>query len=484
MSQTLNIQTVPAKTEAPARLATISPLVWILAAGLVVRLLLLGWHYDLKPYIEDERQYCQLAANLANHGEFAFEPGIPATLRPPLYPAVVATAYKVFGADHYLLATRVFQHLLSLVNVIVIFYLASEAFSRRVGLWASGLYCFYPSMVVYGNLMLTEVLFTFWLCLLCLAVVRFYQRNAIGYLALAGVLIGLGALTRSILWMTPPFLALFVLFTWRAPLSRRLLAAALMVAAFAITIAPWSVRNTRVEKTFVAIDTMGGRNFMMGNYEHTPLYRAWDAIAEKGERGWDDVVRAEDPSFQEMTQGQKDKRAAKYGLDFARRNPGLTLKRDLIKTVQFWSLERELIAGLKSGEFEPRQEATSQPRSTQLPAIVVWSVSALILGGYVLTMFTGVFGMLLAPPSDRRLHWFFLLVIVFIWGMHSIVFSHSRYHLPLMPLVLMYSASAIVNAGRLWQSRREGKFWLAVGVCVLLVAGWAWVDVAVYLGMI
>jgi 4-amino-4-deoxy-L-arabinose transferase-like glycosyltransferase len=306
-------------------------------------------------------------------------------------------------------------------------------------------------------------------------VVRFYRRGALWYMAAAGVLLGLGALTRSVLWMAPPFLALFVLLTWRASLPRRLLAAGLMVAAFAVTLAPWSVRNTRLEQTFVAVDTMGGRNFMMGNYEYTPLYSSWAAIdvgIRHPERGWDNMVRDVDPSFAQMTQGQRDKRALKYGLDFMKNNPGLTAQRDLIKSIQFWGLERELIAGASRGYF-------GSLLHTLTPALAV-----VILGAYVFAMFSSIFGMLIAPPQDRRLHLFFLLVLAFVWGMHALVFAHSRYHLPLMPLVLMYSASALVHARAIWQRRNRPAFWLAAGACALLAAGWAWVDIAVYLGAV
>ena len=471
----MSLQPLTPPTQASPCSATLAPLLCILALGVMVRVAALGWwgYHQLPTRIWDENDYRQLAVSIAEHGTFAFADGRPTCLRPPLYSAVVAAVYKVCGQEHYLFAVRALQNLLSLVNVVVVFYLASEAFSRRVGLWAAGLFCFYPSFVLFSNLLLTETLFTLLLSLVCLAVVRFYRRNTVGYLALAGFLLGLGALTRSVLWLAPPFLALFVLLTWRAGFPRRLLAAGLMAAAFAATIAPWSVRCTRLEQTFVAIDTMGGRNFMMGNYEYTFLYRSWATIdvgLRHPERGWDNVVRQADPSFDEMTQGQKDKRALKYGLDFVKRNPGLTAYRDVIKCLQFWGLERTILAGA----IHPRSYFGPLPRP------VVGVLAALILGGYVFALFSGIFGILMAPPGDRRLHWFFLLVIGFIWGIHMVVFAHERYHLPLMPLVLMYAASAVVHARDLWQRRGRPAFWLAGALCLLLVAAWGWVDVYAY----
>src|SRR5262249_20085940 len=151
-----------------------------------------------------------------------------------------------------------------------------------------------------------------------------YQRESIRYLWLAGVLIGLGALTRSVLWLFPPFVGLLLLVGLRTSLKLRLVGIGSLVLGFALTIAPWAIRHTLQEKTFIAIDTMGGRNFMMGNYRYTPLYRAWDAISLQGEQYWYPELLTTHPEAAQATQGQRDKLALQHGLQFVRANPGLT----------------------------------------------------------------------------------------------------------------------------------------------------------------
>jgi hypothetical protein len=59
------------------------------------------------------------------------------------------------------------------------------------------------------------------------------------------------------------------------------------------------------------------------------------------------------------------------------------------------------------------------------------------------------------------------------------VFGHSRYHLPLIPLVLVYAAGALTHAGAIWRQRTSPRFALAVALCAVLFAGWAWSFVAV-----
>jgi 4-amino-4-deoxy-L-arabinose transferase-like glycosyltransferase len=430
----------------------------ILLVGVVLRIVLLFWFQDLPPRIVDEQSYNQVAVNLVNHGEFSSEPGIPTSLRPPLYPAILAGVYSVFGVENYQ-AVRILQVVVSLLTVVLVWRLGSLVFSPRVGLWAAALFCFYPSFIGLNYLLLTEVFFTFFLCAACTALVLSLKRQSLGWLALAGVCIGLGALTRSILWLFPPVLACFLLVAWRGSFKGRVLAAATVVATAVLTIAPWAVRNTRLQKTFLTVDCMGGRNFMMGNYQHTPLYRSWDAISIQGEKAWYHEIHTTYPASERDTQGKVDKLALRQGLRFVKSHPWLTFKRDVVKFFDFWGLERAQVRGAADGLFGP------------IPRGGVHLLTLLICGSYVAALFLGIFGVVLTPPEDRRMHWLFLLLFAFICGIHTLVFGHSRYHLPLIPLICLYAASALVHARTLWH-RRRWPFWLAAGLCLFFASGW------------
>lgn len=235
-----------------------------------------------------------------------------------------------------------------------------------------------------------------------------------------------------------------------------------LLISFALTMAPWAVRNSLVEQTFVPVDSMGGRNFMMGNYRFTPLYRSWDAISITGEEAWYTDVFANSLPGDRTTQGKLDKLALQRGLLFVREHPWLTLQRDIIKFFDFWGLERELIAGAGRGYF-----GAFSGFELSLLAIV-------IMGSYTAALFLGIFGIFLCPLVDRRLHLFLILVIAYVCGIHTLVFAHSRYHLPVMPFVLVYTAGAITMRPAFWQLWRSGSFWLAAGLCVFITCGWAW----------
>lgn len=439
----------------------VHPLVWILAAGLIVRLLLLVWFSGEPLRIFDEGDYNALAVNLLDGRGYTLDGQHATSLRPPLYPAVVAGVYAVFGVENYQ-AVRVLQTLISLASVALVYLLAVEIYDRRTGLWAAGLFCFYPSMLGHNNLLLTETLFTFWLVAVCLAVAWFLRRRSIGYLALAGVLIGLGASTRSILWLSPPLLAVYVLALGRISFRRRLAGVTLLIGAFAAVIAPWSIRCSRLEEVPVVIDTMGGQNFMMGNYEYTPLDRAWDAITQSGDRHWGAVLLASEPEGPLRTLGQRDKAALRYGLNHVRENPGLTVRRDVIKFFNFWQLDRSLVAGMRQGWFG------------NLPTPVILVAAAAITGSYAVVMVLGIFGAVMRRPNDWRVFGLLLAIVAYMCGLHTLVFAHSRYHLPLVPLILIFSAAALIHAGDIWRQRHTRAFRLATALCCVLAVSWVW----------
>jgi 4-amino-4-deoxy-L-arabinose transferase-like glycosyltransferase len=433
----------------------------ILLVGAAMRVALWFWFRNEPIHIWDELQYDRLATNLVLRGEFAVVPGIPTSERPPLYPALVAAVYWVAGVGHFQ-AVRLLQAALSLVTALCLYRLGALLYGRRVALGAVGAYVLYPSLLGFNNLLLTEVLFACLLCAACLVSIRALRAGSVPGVAVAGSLFGLAALTRSAIWPFAVAASLGLLGWWPGSPRRRVVAATVLATAFALTIAPWVIRNTAVQRVFVLIDSVSGRNLMQGNYRFTPLERPWDAVSLPEEQSWHRELRAVSPIPAGSTEGQIDRLALRAGLRFIREHPWLTLGRDIVKLVRFWGLERELVAGAARGYFGP------------LPAAAIVLLALLIVGGYVVAMVTGVFGLVMAPPADRRAHWLLLLAIGAICLVHTVTFGHSRYHLPLMPLVLLYSASAGVHARAIWARRHDRAFRLAMGLCALLVLGWGW----------
>jgi 4-amino-4-deoxy-L-arabinose transferase-like glycosyltransferase len=418
------------------------------------------WFAGIPIHIWDEGDYNAIATNLAHTREFALVAGSPTSLRPPLYPALVALTYAWAGNDNFQ-AVRVWQLGLSLITVVVVYGMAARLSGRRAAALAAGLVCFYPSLLGFNNLLLTEVLFTFLLCVFCTLLLTSLRMASLPFVAGAGIVLGLAALTRSVVWPFGIAVAAFLLVAWRGALLKRARAAAILLLVTGATLAPWAIRNTALERTPVVVDAMGGRNFMLGNYEFTPLYRMWDAVSLEGEQNWYSVLAASHRPEELETQGQIDHIAGSYGLAYVSSHPVQTLQRDVVKLFDLWGLERELIGGVDLGYFG----------SISRPGLLL--LTAIIFGSYVAAMLLGIFGAIMAPPADRRARWFLFLLIGFICVIHVVTYGHSRYHLPLVPIVLVFAANALVQRRRLWEQRWTRSWWLASAVCGVLICGWS-----------
>ena len=424
----------------------------ILLTGLAIRIpfLFLTWNAPLK--IVDEQHYNGMAQFFAQSGNFGMD-GYLSSIRPPMYIWTVAGFYKILGADNQAvvqLSVRVFQVLISLMTILLIYRIGLKAFKNEMtALIGAGLFCFYPSMVMQNFMILTETEFTFFLVLTIFFAVNLFPeereesnrssslnyKSALINASFCGLFLGLGALTRSILWIAIPCVFLYILLFQKTRWTMRLTSAGITLAVSFAVIAPWVVRNTLLQKTLTAIDCMSGRNLMMGNYEFTPMYRAWDAIHQEGEKNWYSVLRTKYENVDPMTQGQKDKLAGKYAKEFMTSHPGLTLQRFGMKALCFWQLERSTAALFAHGDVHGI--SSEDGRRLSIPVAVT------IMLYYVLIFITAVFGAFFAPPKSWRVHLLFLCVVGLFWSVHSLVFAHSRYHLPLMPLLCLYSAAYV-----------------------------------------
>ena len=78
------------------------------------------------------------------------------------------------------------------------------------------------------------------------------------------------------------------------------------------------------------------------------------------------------------------------------------------------------------------------------------------------------------PAAEPRAHWLILLIVLFVTAIHSIVFGHSRYHLPLVPFLAMYAGGAL--AQRSWRDLFVSvptRSWIPVALAIMLVVVWS-----------
>ena len=427
----------------------------VFGAGILLRLAILANTAGLPIRIADERHYHLLATSLVEGRGFSFESG-PTSLRPPLYPAFVAALWTMSGT-HSLQVVRAAQIALSVATVWLVFWTTRRLYDERAALYAAAITMFYPALIAANYSLLTETLFTFLVVVVMALTVAVLQRPSLWRAAALGACVGLAALTRSVLWPFPVVLAAALVWLTSGPVRLRVGTALAVLLGAVIVLAPWSVRNTRLQRVPIVVDTMGGMNLRMGNYEHTPHDRVWDAVSMTGGKSWIVGLPSPPPGHGSWTEGEKERWARDRAVAFMLAHPGLTLWRAAIKLGDFWALDRDFIAGLQQGVFRP-------------PVwFAVGAVTAMLLA-YPLVMVFAVGGMFLRPPPDWRPHVVLLLVIAFVCALHTIVFGHPRYRLPLMPVLGVYAGAALASGAWRHVSIRTAK--APILVLVLLAGVW------------
>jgi 4-amino-4-deoxy-L-arabinose transferase-like glycosyltransferase len=427
----------------------------ILVAGLTLRLVILAMTGQLGLQIVDERHYHVLATSLVEGRGLATDSGLT-SLRPPLYPTLVAGLWAVTGSRS-LQVVRAVQGLVGLATAVLVYFIGRRLYDERAGLVAAAITAFYPALVLANSLLLTETVFTFLLTACVAAVVTLLQRPRPWVAFATGVLLGLAALTRSVVWPFP--LVLAPLMAWCIPTTvpRRLACCALLVAGYVAVVAPWAVRNTRLQGVPVVVDTIGGMNLRMGNYEFTPHDRIWDAVSRQGAQSWIVGLPPRPPNGGEWTEGQKERWAREQAVAFMRQHPGLTLWRAAIKFSDFWALDRDYAAAIQRGLYHPPMWA----------AVVATAAMTL---AFPLVIGLAIAGGCLKPPSDWRSHLVLIVLVLFVTALHTIVFGHPRYRLPLTPVLAVYAGAAV--SARSWQRLPE-RGWRASLLPAALVLGLA-----------
>jgi 4-amino-4-deoxy-L-arabinose transferase-like glycosyltransferase len=203
------------------------------AVALVVRLAY--WAIALPDYvpIADADQYRRLGRSIASGNGFQLiypQMAMHATaFRPPLYPALLAPGFALFG-DQSLWPARLLSVVLGSLVVVLIGVLTARLAGRIAGLVAAGVAAVYPPLLANDTVVLTEPLAFF---LLLGAILLIDERRWLP----GGVFLGLLLLTRPNVYL---LIVVLVVWLWRSIGVRR---AAGLVAVTALVVAPWLVRN-------------------------------------------------------------------------------------------------------------------------------------------------------------------------------------------------------------------------------------------------
>lgn len=256
--------------------AGLAALIAILLLGLGLRL---GEAWDGRAPVYDATAYAAIAANLEQGHGFTVGPSAtqPSSDYSPGLPLFVAGLYGVTGGVHERLA-RVVLALIGTLSVLFAYLLGRRLGSPVAGPIAAAAVAIFPALLEYQGMLMSEPLAATLLSGAALAVLWARERDGLLPWLLPGALLGTLTLTRPEYLAVSLLIVLLVLLRsslvplggtsddrkwhWRAGLAR----AGLMLAAAAVVVAPWTIRNAVALDRVVPVSTGGGQVLFAGTY--------------------------------------------------------------------------------------------------------------------------------------------------------------------------------------------------------------------------
>jgi 4-amino-4-deoxy-L-arabinose transferase-like glycosyltransferase len=313
----------------------------IVLASICIRLgAAVWWESRLPPgenfYFGDSDTYWVLGQAVARGDPYQYLSPERTIFRTPGYPLLLAGLFRLLGTDAPVMAARALSALFGGAAVAVLGWWTTRLFGARAGLIAGVLAMLYPGAVAMGAFVLAEAPFCpFMLIQLALwgLASRGGQRHRSLSLAAAAGLSGtIATLIRPSWLLFTPFGLLLGL----ASKDRRhlMIVGTVMLAAFAVGMSPWWIRNAYVSGHFVATTLQTGASLYDGlnpqadggsNMRFVPEFEVRERAAHP-ELGATEFEYQLNRSFNE---------AAK---EWAREHPARVLKLAAIKFVRIWNV--------------------------------------------------------------------------------------------------------------------------------------------------
>ncbi|MFN0072326.1 MAG: ArnT family glycosyltransferase [Chloroflexota bacterium] len=191
--------------------------------------------------------------------------------RTPIYPAFIAGVMALVGQD--LAGIAFVQHLLGVVTAGMVFAIGCLTAGPLLGFAAGLLFAVSSPQIIYEHYVITEPVFTFLLVGSVLSMIVAAQRDRWVWYALAGLLLGLAALTRPVAQVLLPLVPVYLWFTLRG--WRRAAVGTLVVwAVVGMLLVPWTLRNQRAYGS--AETTSTGRFLISRSVKHERNFVFYD----------------------------------------------------------------------------------------------------------------------------------------------------------------------------------------------------------------
>jgi hypothetical protein len=382
----------------------------------------------------DSKRYVDWASEIAA-GDWI---GTEVFYQAPLYPYLLAVAFKAFGVSIDLV--KILQALAGAVACVLVAMAGRRFFDWRVGLIAGAALALYPPAIFFDGHIQKSSIDLLLMAALTFAVAAYVSDRRTRGLVMLGAVLGCLILNRENARLLFPFLAVW-LFVWNRdlPVARRLQAVAVFTLAVLLPTAPVAIRNYYVGGEVMLSTSQLGPNFYIGNHAgasgvYEPLVPDRSSVIFERE----DAVRLAAAALgRPLSASEVSGYWLSAALDDIRRDPAA------------WArlMVKKLLLSVNTVE---------SPDTESLEFHAGYSPILRLLRPFTFGVLLplAVLGIALTASDFRRLAVLYGIAVVFI-GSVVLFFVMARYRYPVVPVLVLFAAAAIVEFPAAWRRRRQ-----------------------------
>jgi 4-amino-4-deoxy-L-arabinose transferase-like glycosyltransferase len=320
-------------------------LVLVLVAALAVRIAAAVWWEQRLPAghrfgLADSESYWTLGKAIAHQLPYEYGGRDARVFRTPAYPLLLAAIIGVAGDTSIAVWTaRLVGALLGTLSIALLMIWTALLFpTRNAPLFAGLVAAFYPGLIALSVILLSEALF----CPLIVAQLVCWTRaeqqtsgSRWAWSTAAGLLAGAATLSRPSWFLFIPFAGAIGIIAGQNR-TRRAAMLLVMLAAMAVTMMPWWLRNYRIVGRFVPTTLQVGASLYDGlNPRATGASNMWFA---------NDYYRQLEQERRDGRLGDEplevalDRRLRHDALQWARAHPARAMQLSVIKFSRMWNV--------------------------------------------------------------------------------------------------------------------------------------------------
>lgn len=396
---------------------------WLLMAAVLlihaVVVLWLGDHFLLGSYEKrdnDDVKYVYSAQVLVEHGTLVYNSGMqPTNFIMPAIPVLLSAFVSVLDRDAAVMGFRLLQCLMQAASIYFIFILAREILGRRVAVAAVLLDALYVPNLFASGAILTESTFKLLFLLLICSFVYALKRRTAGAYVFAGVMLGLACYVKPQCALIP--VCLLVIWLIRRYRWREMVAFTAIVGVCSmLLLSPWWIRNYVDFDAFIPFTKSTGNPMLLGA-----------------------LVKRAAPSkgfFAQYPEYKGDSKNLFAGYDTEQ-------KRTAKRLIAYGFKHEPLKYGYWFTVGKSEQLFENPFYSRPVPGLPRPAINV-VHWLYVLTGFAGI--VLLAVKRRTMAALPILLPFLYYWFIHLPFITFGRYGYPLVCLLVIFAAYAVVAA--------------------------------------